>query len=237
MVEISKTLFSGITSKGIKPIHLAINSSGIKTWSENKKKELKECIEKHIEILNETIDLQIKNDIRVLTINLSENILEIIPFLNDFFRNLSDDQRIHQNQMRIFIIGQWYGANMDLTESFKQAMEKTKNYEQLFINFCFKYDGQEEILGAIRLIVRKILADKMKEEDLSIESIKENLYSSFFPPPDLIIETTPSYSGTLLWDSKGSLIYYTRKNWMLFDKKEFDDALSFYSKTAKTEEQ
>ncbi len=235
MVELPKGLFQGIGSRSKKPVHAVINASGVKDWADDKKKEMKEAVCKHMELLDELIDLQIKNEIRVLTVNLGESEPEILSSLRDFFRKLTEDERIHKNQMRIFIIGQWYGVDSDLSDAFKDAMERTKFYDKHFLNFCFKYDGQEELLGAIRLIVRKILADKLKEEDLSFEVIKENLYSSFFPPPELIIETTPAYSGTLLWDSKGALIYFTRKNWLLFDKKEMDDALSFYSKTIKDE--
>ena len=138
--------------------------------------------------------------------------------------------------MRVFIIGRWYDIDSELADTLKLLMEKTKEYDKFFLNFCINYDGQEELLGSIRLIVRKILADKLKEEDLTSQVIKENLYTSYFPPPELIIEPGQKYSGILLWDAKGALIYFTREPWMLFSKKEYDKAISFFNKEADKQE-
>jgi len=213
------------------PMHIAVNTEGIKNWSEENKKELIQAVNKHLELLDELVDMQIKNETQVLTINLSEH-EGMIDNLNEFFKHLINDERIHKNKIRVFIIGQWYELDSELRETFKELMEKTKDYNQYFLNFCIRYDGQEELLGAIRLIVRKILSEKMKEEELTSQVIKENLYSSYFPPPQLIIEPGMKYSGIMLWDSKGALIYFTRQPWLDFDKKEFDKAISFYLKEA-----
>ncbi|MFH0869803.1 MAG: undecaprenyl diphosphate synthase family protein [archaeon] len=231
MVEIP--ILSNLTAKGKKnPIHIAINSCGVKSWAEEHKKDLAEAIKQHISLLNEVIDYQLKYENRVLSIGLSDTDLEIIPAMKDFFRKLINDERIHKNQMRVFIIGQWFEMDMELTELFKDIMEKTKNYDNFFLNFCIRYDGQEEILGAIRLMIRKIMASKMKEEDITPALIKENLYSSYFPPPQLIIETSCTYSGLLLWDAKGAIIYSTDNDWLDFGKREYEKAIDFFTKTA-----
>lgn len=217
------------------PIHIAINTEGIKLWAENEKKEFSQAVSKHIELLDELVDLQLKYENRVLSINLSEH-EGMLEDLKAFFKHLINDERIHKNQVRVFIIGHWYELDSELVDIFKQLMEKTKDYDKFFLNFCINYDGQEEVLGAIRLIVRKILAEKLKEEDLTNAIIKENLYTSYFPPPELIIDPGLKYSGMLLWDSKGALIYFTNQPWLCFDKKEYDKAVDFYNKEAKKQE-
>jgi len=217
------------------PIHIAVNTGSVKAWAEDEKKDYPQAVKRHLELLDELVDLQLKHEPKVLTINLVEY-EGMITDLKEFFNHLITDERIHKNQVRVFIIGHWYEIDSELSDTFKQLMEKTKDYDKLFLNFCINYDGQEEILGAIRLIVRKILADKLKEEELSNTVVKENIYTSFFPPPDLIIEPGLKYSGVLLWDVKGALIYFANDSWMLFDKKEFEKALSFYNKEAKKEE-
>lgn len=217
------------------PIHIAINTEGIKLWAENEKKEFSQAVSKHIELLDELVDLQLKYENRVLSINLSEH-EGMLEDLKAFFKHLINDERIHKNQVRVFIIGHWYELDSELVDIFKQLMEKTKDYDKFFLNFCINYDGQEEVLGAIRLIVRKILAEKLKEEDLTNAVIKENLYTSYFPPPELIIDPGLKYSGMLLWDAKGALIYFTNQPWLCFDKKEYDKAVDFYNKEAKKQE-
>jgi len=217
-------------------IHIAINTGEIKEWAEDNKKELSEAVKKHLSLLDELVNLQLKHKNRVLTINLSEH-ESMLSDLKDFFNHLLNDERIHNNQIRVFIIGQWFELDSELTDIFKELMDKTKNYDQFFLNFCINYDGQEEVLGAIRLIVRKILADKLREDELSTEVIKENVYTSYFPPPQLIIETNWKYSGLLLWDSKGALIYFTKRPWLQFEKRYYEKAIRFYNKELDKEEE
>nr|MCK4930376.1 undecaprenyl diphosphate synthase family protein [Nanoarchaeota archaeon] len=234
MVDIPKVIPSIKPKKA--PIHIAISTGGVKSWSNENKKEFSLAVKKHLELLDELVDLQLKHQNRVLTINLVEY-EDMIDDLKEFFNHLINDERIHKNQVRVFIIGQWYELDSELREVFKELIEKTKDYDKFFLNFCVNYDGQEEVLGAIRLIVRKILADKLREEDLTNEIIKQNIYTSYFPPPKLIIETGWKYSGLLLWDSKGALIYFTKKSWMLFEKKYYEKAIRFYNKEMDKEEE
>jgi undecaprenyl diphosphate synthase len=216
------------------PTHIAVNTCGIKSWAEEEKKEFIVAVKKHLELLDELVDLQIKNQNRVLTINLSEY-EGMVDDLREFFNHLINDPRIHENQVRVFVIGRWYEIDSELADTFRQLIDKTKDYDKFFLNFCINYDGQEEVLGAIRLIVRKILAEKLKEEDLTSAIVKENTYTSYFPPPELIIEPGMKYSGIMLW-SKGALIYFTNEPWLCFEKKEYEKAIDFYNKEAKKSE-
>jgi undecaprenyl diphosphate synthase len=217
------------------PMHIAINTGGFKAWADDMKKEFSQAVAKHLELLDELVDLQLKHENQVLTVNLDEH-EGMLEDLKAFFKHLINDERIHKSQVRVFIIGRWYELDSELVDIFKQLMEKTKNYDKLFLNFCINYDGQEEVLGAIRLIVRKILAEKLKEEDLTTQVVKENTYTSYFPQPELIIEPGLKYSGLLLWESKGALIYFTNEPWLCFEKKEYEKAIDFYNKEAKRQE-
>ncbi|MBW2991055.1 undecaprenyl diphosphate synthase family protein [Candidatus Woesearchaeota archaeon] len=234
MVDIPKVI-PGVKPKKA-PIHIAINTGGIKNWAEENKKEFSQGVKKHLTLLDELVDMQLRYNNQVLTINLSEYD-DMLEDLKEFFKHLISDERIHGNQVRVFIIGQWYELDSELTDLFKELMEKTKNYDKFFLNFCVNYDGQEEVLGAIKLIIRKILADKLREEELTNEVIKQSLYTSYFPPPQLIIETEWKYSGLLLWDSKGALMYFTKRPWLQFERKYYEKAIKFYNKEMEKEEE
>ena len=157
---------------------------------------------------------QIKQEIPVLTINISSETDEEIAELTKYFKELEKDEDIHKNKVRVFIIGRWFDLETELKESFKKIMEETKDYDSLFLNFCVKYDGQEEVLGVIKLLARKAMIGKVELEDLNKQQVKENLYTSYFTPPEIIIEPSKKYSGLLLWDSKYAKIYQTKKHWL-----------------------
>jgi undecaprenyl diphosphate synthase len=234
MVEIKKFMLLSGKEKKL-PNHVALSTSAIKSWADDKKKELKDVISRHFQLIDELIDYQVKNKIRVLTINLTDSSSEVVSATKDYFIKLCDDERVNKNQMRVFVIGQWYGLDSELSDIFKLSMEKTKIYDNFFLNFCVNYDGREELLGSLRIMNRKLSAGKLKEEQISETLIKENLYSSYFPPPELIIETSKSYSGLLLWDSKGALLYFSEKRWPLFDLGDFEEAINFYDGHATNE--
>src|SRR5690606_40296287 len=60
------------------------------------------------------------------------------------------------------------------------ALPISKDYDKHFLNFCIQYDGQEDIAEASKMIARKILTGKLTVDDITPQTIKENVYSSYF---------------------------------------------------------
>ncbi|RJQ17012.1 hypothetical protein C4573_03040 [Candidatus Woesearchaeota archaeon] len=207
------------------PNHLALATMNFSGYDEKK------AIEKHIALLNELIEFQIKTAIPIFTIHLRQTPEEYKKYLASYIKSLEHDETISKNQVRIFIIGKWYDLEQDAVEAIKSIMEATKDYDKHFLNLCVNYDGQEEILGSLKLMARKIQMEKMNFEELSKEVIKDNLYTSYFIPPDLMIETGYQFSGLLLWDSQGAVLHFTRKHWLEFDKKDLEQALERFVKS------
>jgi len=217
----------GILKQKKKPIHIAINGCNISGWAEKNGKEEKDAILKNIEQINKFLAYQIKNTIPILTINISAETDKEVAELTVFFKELQEHNEIHENKVRVFIIGNWFDLNHDLTNEFKKIMETTKDYDNLFLNFCVKYDGQEEVLGVIKLLATKAKLGKLDLETLDTQQVKENLYTSYFTPPEIIIESSKTYSGLLLWDAKGAKIYQTRKHWLDMTTSDVDDAIDW----------
>lgn len=212
------------------PKHLAIDCTLIRTWATKNTVEIKEAVKKSSEKIKELIDIQLKKDIPILTLQLSTKNEEEITGLKKLFRELADDERIHSKKVRVYVFGDWYNSEPELVDSIKNILDKTKDYDQYFLNFCVKYKGQEEILTAVKLLLKKMQSRKSSSDEITIDSLKENLPSSYFIPPELIIINNCSYTGLLLWDSEGAAIYFTDKYWMDFDKKEFDRAIDFFNR-------
>ncbi|MBC8500173.1 MAG: undecaprenyl diphosphate synthase family protein [Nanoarchaeota archaeon] len=210
-----------------RPLHVAINGSSIEGWAEKHGKEEKDAIKKHIEQIKTFMNYQIKNELPILTLHISVDTDEEIAELTKLFQELITNEDIHKKKVRVFIIGRWFDLETDLTDAFKKVMEETKDYDNLFLNFCVKYDGQEEVLGVIKLLATKAKLGKLNLEELKIEIVKENLYTSYFTPPEIIIEPSKVYSGLLLWDSKGAKIYQTRKPWLDLTTDDVDMAIKW----------
>lgn len=212
------------------PRHLAISALRVRSWSTNKNKPIEEAVKLNTQKIKELIDLQIKKDIPILTIMVSTQTEEEIKGLNQLFDQLAENKTTHENKIRIHATGNWYDAEATMVDQIKNMLDKTKEYDNYFLNFCIKYDGKKEILTTTKLLVKKTQAKQITIEELTPEILKENMPTSNFIPPEIIIENNWKYSGLLLWDSTNSCIFFTNKYWLDFEKADFQKAIDHYNK-------
>ena len=222
------------------PRHVAVTMDGVEAWALKNKVNLEEANRRSFLILRSTIKSQVKLNIPILTFYmLSENIDKesesydiFLNFIKSFFEEIYKSDIVTENKIKISVLGKWYHLPGRIVETIKNVIDETKDYDSFFLNFCINYDGQEEIIDAIKLISRQIKAGKIDPELIDKDMIKENLYSSYFLPPDLIIKngSRKETSGILLWDSPKSKIYFTNKNWPDFDRIELLDGIKDYQK-------
>ncbi|MBA7573850.1 Decaprenyl diphosphate synthase [subsurface metagenome] len=93
---------------------------------------------------------------------------------------------------------------------------------------CIIYDGQEEIVYAVKKIIRKgIPPDK-----ISKETIKQNLYTHNIPEADYIIRTGMEdgarISGFLLWDSSYAEFRFRKELWPDYNEEMLLEDLKEY---------
>lgn len=220
------------------PRHIAIVTKGKHVYAEKHKKAIEEVYNKSNLIMLSTIASAAKLKIPITTFYLLstksyelEHFSAVVDSLAEFFNELAEKEIIHKNKIKISVFGKWYDMPGKLVDSIKKVMEKTKEYDSFFVNFCINYDGQQEIIDALKLVSMQIKSGKLDAELISKETIKENLYSSYFMPPDLIIiNGSKRTSDLLLWDSPNAKVYFTNKLWPDFDRLELMDAIREYQK-------
>jgi len=151
----------------------------------------------------------------------------------DRFRKVLKDERIHQNKVKINVLGRWREILPKKTqEVIEKAIEATKNYNKYFLTFLIAYDGTDEMLDCIREIAKKTAGNPTK---ITKDLIKENLWTKDLPPVDLVIrtgcESDPHLSaGFMMWDTTYSQLYFTQTFFPDFGQKEFEKIIEDYSK-------
>ena len=110
-----------------------------------------------------------------------------------------------------------------LRETLKNAEEKTKNNTGVKLNIALNYGSRDEIVHAVKNIVR----EGYKEEDITEELISKELYTKGMPDPDLLVRTGGEMriSNYLLWQIAYSEFYVTSKFWPEFDEEELIKAI------------
>jgi len=114
-----------------------------------------------------------------------------------------------------------------LIDAIKNVIDATKDYDSYFVNFCIGYDGQEEIVDACKMIARRVKLGKFDAEAITKETIKDDLYSSYFLPPDTIFVTGEkcSLNGSLLWDSVNAEMIFLKKAFAEVKTKEIQKGI------------
>ena len=113
-----------------------------------------------------------------------------------------------------------------------QAAEAaTRDHNGLYLTIAAAYGGREEIVDAVRGLLREQLAQgKTLREVIDFvtpEAIGRCLYAPDLPDPELIIRTSGEIrlSGFLLWQCVFSEFYFTDVYWPAFRRIDFLRAL------------
>lgn len=214
------------------PKHIAISLDDIFDWCRKRSVTANEGFDRYFELLDMLLDAQVKLNIPVFTIYLlsdkveksAEDYIIFLDYLANFFNNLFNKPAISEQKIKISVFGKWYNLPGKVVESLKKIIENTKEYDSFFVNFCINYDGQEEITDACKLIAKQVELGKIDSEMITKESIKENIYSSYFLPPDIIlIYGERKLTGLLLWDSVNARIVFADKPFMGFEESDIDN--------------
>ena len=188
------------------------------------------------EKLEEALDWCFDLGIRVLTIyafstenfKRSENeVKALMLLLKRELEKVKEDSRIHQNKIRVRILGNLESLPKDIQDSAMSIMEMTKFYKNYYLNIALAYGGREELINAMQQMGTDIKKGKLKIKDISTDTVSSYLYTSGLPDPDLILRTSGEerISNFLLWQLAYSEFYFSDVYWPAFQKRDFLQAI------------
>lgn len=151
-----------------------------------------------------------------------------------YLRKLKRTKEIHEHKIRVRVIGRWREL---LPKSFIKAadalMKETEGYSNKLLNFFIAYNGTDEMLWAIKGIVK----EAKQRANLKVTSalLEKHLWTGVLPPVDLVIRTGSAddphnSTGFMMWRTASSQLYFTNTFYPAFDKKEFLKALEEYQR-------
>jgi len=214
------------------PHHLGIIIDGNRRWAKERGLPALEGHRRGLERLKELIDWSKERGIKVLTLfvfsteNWKRSKVEVNYLIRLFGQALSKKniQKIHQEGIKIRVIGQRERLPGSLQKTIKDVEELTKSNKGMVLNFALSYGGRAEIVEAIKNVIKK----KIPLEKITEEVISQNLWTS---DVDLIIRTGKEQriSNFLIWQAAYSELYFCPKYWPEFSEKDLDRALQQYA--------
>lgn len=217
--------------------HIAIIMDGNRRWAKEKNLPSAFGHKKGVEALKTTLRACNDFGIKYLTVYAfsTENWnrkQEEVDFLMDLFAKTLKNElsEMHKENVVINFIGDLDKLNPKLQEILHNAVEVTKNNTGVRFQIAFNYGSRLEILQAVQNIAKQVQNGAIKPENITEQTISDNLYTKNIPDPDLLIRTSGEkrISNYLLWQIAYSEIYVTDQYWPDFDRTSLARAVEEY---------
>ena len=130
---------------------------------------------------------------------------------------------LHRQGARLIHIGHLDGLSPNLQEKVRNAVEMTSGNERITIVLAFNYGGRDEIVHA----VKRLLKDQVDPEKVDQDLLSEYMFTAGIPDPELVIRTSGEQrtSNFLTWQSVYSEWYFPKVYWPDFNKEELAKAI------------
>ena len=127
----------------------------------------------------------------------------------------------------INFIGDTTKLSEKLQKILKNSVETTKNNTGVNLQIAFNYGARDEIVHAVKDICKKVQTGEILPENITENTISNNLYTKNIPDPDLLIRTGGEMriSNYLLWQIAYSELLVTKRYWPEFDKEALAEAI------------
>ncbi|TFF89517.1 MAG: di-trans,poly-cis-decaprenylcistransferase [Promethearchaeota archaeon] len=225
-------------AKGTLPKHVGLILDGNRRWARKRHLHINMGHLAGYETLKRILFYLLELEIKYVSIySLSaENVkkrskeeLDYIYYLMiKAFQEVSKEPKIKEEKVRINFIGKLELVPSSVRQKLERISALTKKYDKYHINFCVVYDGQEEIVEA----VKKIVKNKVPAEELDKTLFKNYLYTKDFPELDYLIRTGMEdgarISGFLLWDSSYAEFRFRNNYWPAYNKNMLIDDMKEY---------
>ena len=221
------------------PKHIAIIMDGNRRWAKNKglpislgQKEGAKTLEKIVRYANK-IGIKYITVYAFSTENWKRTEGEVSALMNLFQSYLDDySKRADSENIKVKIIGSKKGLSEKMKKSIEKCMERTKQNTGITFNIALNYGGRDEIVNAVKSIAEKIEQKEISINEITEQTISDNLYTKNQPDPDILIRTSGELrlSNFLPWQLVYTEFIFVEKNWPDFNEEDLDNAIKIYQK-------
>lgn len=219
------------------PRHIAIIPDGNRRWA--RKRGLKPW-EGHFrgigEFTEDIVWTAFDKGVKYLTMwggsydNLTKRSNIEVRMLNKAYRQFAQEalgnKKVNQLGVRVSFVGEWRDVLEKTTvEALEKIEQSTKKNNKHDLTILVAYNGDREMLEGINKLVRA-------GRKATGKTLKSSLWTAQIPPPDLVIRTGGEQrlsAGFLMWDIQYAELYFTKKLWPDFTKKDLLVAIKDYS--------
>ena len=177
-------------------------------------------IEEFIEWCHEYPEISMISIYALSTENMNRSKIEVNALwrvYRDELKKLLDHPRIKSEKMNVRVLGERGVWRPDIKDIARELYNTTKTYSRMFLNIMLAYGSKLEINEAVRASIRN-----------QFDKLDKALYVK--EPLDLVIRTGNQHrlSNFMLYQASYAEIYFSKKMWPEFTRKDFDNVMKWY---------
>lgn len=216
------------------PKHIAIIMDGNRRWARKKGLPDGKGHEAGSENLQKIVEYCRDIGIKYLTVyalstenwhkRSPEEVRGLFNLLVKIVREKAEQYR--KSGIKFFVLGNFQAFPFKVKNAIKKILKMAIVQEKIQFNIALNYGGRDEIVTAVKNIIR----DKIPSRKISEELISKYLYTHDQPDPDLVIRPGGEFrlSNFLLWQMSYAELYFTDILWPDFTPKQLEEVLYWY---------
>lgn len=216
------------------PQHIAIIMDGNRRWATARGLSPVEGHQAGAKNLEDIVDYCQKIGIKYITVyalsteNWRKRSAQEVKGIFDLLIRVVKEKReeYQRSGIRFFVLGNFQAFPLKVKAAIKKILNIVLDKERLKFNVALNYGGRDEIVNAIKNIIK----DGVKPGQVDEKLVSSYLYTKGQPDPDLIIRPGGEYrlSNFLLWQLSYAELYFTDILWPDFNSKKLDKAIIWY---------
>ena len=216
------------------PGHIAIIMDGNRRWAKAKglpNGKGHEAGAKNLEnIVDYCRDIGIKN-LTVYALSTenwkkrsAKEVQGIFNLLIKIVKTKAEEYR--RSGVKFFVLGNFQAFPFKVKSAIKKILDMVLDTERIKFNVALNYGGRDEIVNAIK----KIIKDGVPASKINEKLVGDYLYTKGQPDPDLIIRPGGEFrlSNFLIWQMSYAELYFTDILWPDFTPKKLEKTIYWY---------
>jgi undecaprenyl diphosphate synthase len=134
---------------------------------------------------------------------------------------------LHQNGVRVRIIGERSRLAPDIVTLIVNAEELTRNNTRLTLIVALSYGGRHDIVQAAQRLAAEVASGRLKPDAIDETLFADYLFTTSIPDPDLLIRTSGEQriSNFLLWQTAYTELVFVETLWPDFGASDLEKAV------------
>lgn len=219
------------------PQHVAIIMDGNGRWAQSRGLPRLAGHKQGAEAVERAVRAAAKKGVRYLTLfafstenwkRPEEEVNGLMGLLRLYLR--SKTAEMHQNNVRLKIIGDRTRLSKDILASVDMAEKLTAENTGITVIIALSYSGRWDIMQAAQMLATRVQSGELSPSDITEDMFSATLNTGDIPDADLVIRTSGEQriSNFLLWQTAYSEFYFTDSHWPDFNEELLSQAIESY---------